>query len=86
MLSRIYWFTELLGRWSMVDIFVVSILVALVQFGSYMTITPGPGALAFAGVVVLTMFAASSFDPRLLWDRLEILKSAAKLPQPPACE
>ena len=86
MLSRIYWFTELLGRWSMVDIFVVSILVALVQFGSYMTITPGPGALAFAGVVVLTMFAASSFDPRLLWDRLEILKSAAKLPLPPACE
>lgn len=80
-LGRIYWFTELLGRWSMVDIFVVSILVALVQFGAYMTVTPGPGALAFAGVVVLTMFAAMSFDPRLLWDRLEVLKSA-ETPQP----
>lgn len=73
MLGKIYWFTELLGRWSMVDIFVVGILVALVQLGNYMTITPGPGALAFAGVVVLTMFAAMSFEPRLLWDRLEEL-------------
>jgi len=73
MLGRVYWFTELLGRWSMIDIFVVGILVALVQLGNYMTITPGPGALAFAGVVVLTMFAAMSFDPRLLWDRLEML-------------
>jgi paraquat-inducible protein A len=73
MLGKIYWFTELLGRWSMVDIFVVGILVALVQLGNYMTITVGPGALAFAGVVVLTMFAAMSFEPRLLWDRLEKL-------------
>ena len=71
--GRIYWLTELFGRWSMVDIFVVGILVALVQLGNYMTVTPGPGALAFAGVVVLTMFAAMSFDPRLLWDRLEML-------------
>lgn len=73
MLGKIYWFTELLGRWSMIDIFVVGILVALVQLGNYMTITPGPGALAFAGVVVLTMFAAMSFEPRLLWDRLDRL-------------
>jgi paraquat-inducible protein A len=81
MLGRVYWFTELLGRWSMIDIFVVGILVALVQLGNYMTITPGPGALAFAGVVVLTMFAAMSFDPRLLWDRLEVLR--LKDPPPP---
>ncbi len=73
MLGKIYWLTELLGRWSMVDIFVVGILVALVQLGNYMTITAGPGALAFAGVVVLTMFAAMSFDPRLLWDRFAML-------------
>ena len=73
MLGRIYWLTELFGRWSMIDIFVVGILVALVQLGNYMTVTPGPGALAFAGVVVLTMFAAMSFDPRLLWDRFEML-------------
>jgi paraquat-inducible protein A len=81
-LGRMHWFTEVLGRWSMVDIFVVSILVALVQFGTYMMVTPGPGALAFAGVVVLTMFAAMSFDPRLLWDRLEIWNSAHPLQQP----
>lgn len=55
----------------MVDIFVVAILVAMVQLGNYMTVTPGPGAVAFAGVVILTMLAAMSFDPRLLWDQLE---------------
>ncbi len=70
-LGKVYWVTELLGRWSMVDIFVVAILVAMVQLGNYMIITPGPGALAFAGVVMLTMFAAMSFDPKLLWDQLE---------------
>ena len=77
-LGKVYWFTELLGRWSMVDIFVVGILVSLVQLGNYMTITPGPGALAFAGVVMLTMFAAMSFEPRMLWDRLD------ELSDPPA--
>ena len=75
-LGKIYWFTELLGRWSMIDIFVVGILVSIVQLGNYMTITPGPGALAFAGVVVLTMFAAMSFEPRMLWDRLDELSDA----------
>lgn len=71
MLAKVYWLTELLGRWSMIDIFVVGILVAMVQVGTYMTVTPGPGALAFGAVVILTMFAASSFDPRLLWDRID---------------
>ncbi len=80
-LGRVYWFTELLGRWSMIDIFVVGILVSLLQLGNYMAITPGPGALAFAGVVVLTMFAAMRFDPRLLWDRLDQM-SAAPPPHP----
>lgn len=70
LLGKVYWITELLGRWSMVDIFVVAILVTMVQLGNYMRVTPGPGALAFAGVVLLTMFAAMSFDPKLLWDRL----------------
>lgn len=70
-LGKVYWITELLGRWSMVDIFVVAILVTMVQLGNYMTVTPLPGALAFAGVVILTMFAAMSFDPKLLWDQLE---------------
>ncbi|TLD72397.1 paraquat-inducible membrane protein A [Phragmitibacter flavus] len=68
-LSRLYHITELLGRWSMVDVFVVAILVCLVQLGAIMTITPGPAALCFSAVVILTMFSAMSFDPRLIWDR-----------------
>lgn len=85
MLGKLYWFTELLGRWSMVDIFVVGIVVSLMQLGNYMTITPGPGALAFAGVVVLTMFAAMCFEPRMLWDRLDELSAtpASNPTQPP---
>lgn len=79
-LGRVYWLTELLGRWSMIDIFVVGILVSLVQFGNYTSIVPGPGALAFGAVVMLTMFAAMNFDPRLLWDRLDSPACQAKLP------
>jgi paraquat-inducible protein A len=71
LLTRVYWITELLGRWSMIDIFVVGILVSMLRLGNYMSVLPGPGALAFAGVVVLTMLAAMRFEPRLLWDRLD---------------
>jgi len=67
-MTRLYRLTEYVGRWSMVDVFVVAILVAMVQLGSVLQIDPGPGALAFAGVVILTMLAARSFDPRLIWD------------------
>ena len=67
-LMRSYRVVEAVGRWSMIDIFVISILVALVRLGNIATIEPGAGATAFAGVVVITMFAASSFDPRLIWD------------------
>jgi paraquat-inducible protein A len=56
------------GRWSMLDIFMISILVALVDLGSVAQIIAGPAATAFAAVVVLTMFAAKNFDPRLIWD------------------
>lgn len=66
--TRLYRLTEFIGRWSMVDVFVVAILVALIRAGSLMSITPGPAALAFGSVVVLTMLAAMSFDPRLIWD------------------
>jgi len=66
--ARLYRVVELVGRWSMVDIYVAAILAALVQFGGLMNIRPGPGAIAFGAVVVLTMFAAESFDPRLIWD------------------
>jgi paraquat-inducible protein A len=55
----------------MVDIYVVTILVALVQLGVLAQITAGPGALYFALVVVLTMFAAESYDPRLIWDAVD---------------
>jgi paraquat-inducible protein A len=63
-----YRILELVGRWSMLDIFVVAMLVALVQLQSLATIRAGPGAVAFGAVVVLTMFAAMAFDPRLIWD------------------
>lgn len=69
--TRLYGLVELIGRWSMLDIFVVALLASLVRAGALATIVPGPGALAFGSVVVLTMLASLSFDPRLLWDSLE---------------
>ncbi len=68
--ARLYRMTEGVGRWSMVDIYVVTILVALVQLGSVAKVEAASGALFFAAVVVLTMFAAMTFDPRLIWDAL----------------
>lgn len=68
--NRIYWLTELVGRWSMVDVFVVAILVGLVQLGNLMSITPGPAVVSFGLMVILTMIAAHSFEPKLIWDRL----------------
>ncbi len=67
-LSRLYRLLEIVGRWSMLDIFVVAILVTLVQLQLVATVTPGSGALAFGAVVVLTMLATISFDARLIWD------------------
>jgi paraquat-inducible protein A len=67
-LARLYRLLEIVGRWSMLDIFVVAILVTLVQLQLVATVTPGKGALAFGAVVVLTMLATISFDPRLIWD------------------
>jgi paraquat-inducible protein A len=66
--SRLFRIVEFVGRWSMLDVFAVSLLVTLVQIQSLATIQVRSGALAFAGVVVLTMLAAQSFDERLLWD------------------
>ncbi len=67
----LYRLTESVGRWSMIDIFMISILVALVKLEAVATIEPGAGATSFAAVVVITMFAAMSFDPRLIWDAME---------------
>ncbi|CAM2826346.1 paraquat-inducible protein A [Vibrio mytili] len=64
---KIYRLTEFIGRWSMIDIFVVAILVALVQLQNLMAIYPGPAALSFAAVVIFTMLSAMIFDSRLLW-------------------
>lgn len=69
--TRLYRMIEVIGRWSMLDIFVVALLAALVRDGVLATVLPGPGAIAFAAVVVMTMLASLSFDPRLLWDVLE---------------
>jgi paraquat-inducible protein A len=69
--TRLYRITEAIGRWSMVDIYVVTILVALVKMGALATIAAGYGAIFFGAVVVITMFAAMSFDPRLIWDTKE---------------
>ena len=66
--TRLYFVVAWIGRWSMVDIFMESLLGALVQFGRAVTIDPGIGALAFCAVVIVTIFAAESFDPRLMWD------------------
>ena len=69
--ARLYRLVEFIGRWSMLDIYVVTLLVALVQLKSLAFIKAGPGALAFGAVVVLTMFAAMAFDPRLIWDPVD---------------
>ncbi len=69
--TRLYRLTEAVGRWSMVDIYVVTIMVALVKLGNLASIEAQPGAVFFGAVVVITMFAAMSFDPRLIWDNLE---------------
>jgi len=65
---RLYRMVALIGRWSMVDVFVDAFTAALVQLQPLMSVAPGPGLLFFAAVVVLTMLAVESFDPRLIWD------------------
>ena len=66
-----YRFISLIGRWSMLDLFMLSILTALVDMDAVSSVTPGPGATAFASVVVITLFASMSFDPRMIWDLKE---------------
>ncbi|WP_108482560.1 paraquat-inducible protein A [Oceaniglobus ichthyenteri] len=65
---RLYEVVEFIGRWSMIDVFVVAILSSLVQLSTVATINPGPAAITFALSVIFTMLAALSFDPRLIWD------------------
>lgn len=74
---KIYEVVEFIGRWSMIDVFVVAILAALVQLGFVASIHPGPAAVSFALSVAFTMLSAQSFDPRLIWRGLP-LRSPAK--------
>jgi paraquat-inducible protein A len=69
--TRLYYVIHWIGRWSMIDIFMEALLGALVQFGGVVTIEPGIGAVAFCAVVILSIFAAETFDPRLMWDAAE---------------
>lgn len=69
--TRLYRMIEVIGRWSMIDIFMISILVALITLKNIATVQAGIGAICFAAVVIITIFAAQSFDPRLIWDILE---------------
>jgi paraquat-inducible protein A len=66
--ARLYRLLEIVGRWSMLDVFVITFVVALIQLKPLMAVKPGAGILFFAAVVVLTMLAAETFDPRLIWD------------------
>jgi paraquat-inducible protein A len=78
--QRVLRVVSVIGRWSMIDIFALTVLVALVRMGSIATVLPGDGALAFAAVVVLTMFATESFDSRLMWDAAEQAKGRVAAP------
>jgi paraquat-inducible protein A len=66
--TRLYRMVEFIGRWSMLDVFVGTFTVALVQLQPLMSVAPGAGVTFFAAVVVFTMLAAEAFDPRLIWD------------------
>ena len=65
--ARLYRLVETVGHWSMLDVFVVVLLVGMVRFGSFASVSPEVGLLAFGVVVVMTMLASASFDPRLIW-------------------
>jgi paraquat-inducible protein A len=69
--TRLYKAIEYLGRWAMLDVFILAILVSLVKLQRLATVVPGPGAFAFAMVVVFTLLASASFDPQLIWEKEE---------------
>jgi len=67
--TQLYKFIDAIGRWAMLDVFLLAVLVALVKLSGWAKIIPGPGLAAFAALVVLTMLASAAFDPRLIWER-----------------
>src|SRR5450830_1878473 len=78
--AKLYRVVESIGRWSMLDVFVVSLLTGLVQIEGFAKITAGIGVAAFGSVVVLTMLASLSFDPRLIWDEADAEPASEHLP------
>lgn len=66
--TRLYKVIGYIGPWAMLDVFLLAVMVGVIRFGRFATVVPGPGILAFSAVVVLTMLASASFDPRLIWD------------------
>lgn len=66
--TKLYRVLEIVGHWSMLDVFVVALLAAVVQLGRFASVEPGPAVVPFAGVVLMTMLASASFDPRAIWD------------------
>jgi paraquat-inducible protein A len=65
--TSLYKLIARIGPWAMLDVFLLAVMVGVIRFGRFATVIPGPGILAFASVVVLTMLASASFDPRLIW-------------------
>jgi paraquat-inducible protein A len=66
--TKLYRVLEVVGHWSMLDVFVIALLAAVVQLGRFASVEPGPAVIPFAGVVLMTMLASASFDPRAIWD------------------
>jgi paraquat-inducible protein A len=81
---RLYEIVEYIGRWSMIDVFVVAILASLVQLNVVASIDPGPASLAFALSVIFTMLSAQAFDPRMIWDGIEAEAEAESVIAPDA--
>ncbi len=79
--ARLYQALEVIGRWSMLDVFVVSLLAGLVRIQGFAEISAGVGIAAFGAVVVLTMMASLSFDPRLTWDSKDVMDNEESNPQ-----
>jgi paraquat-inducible protein A len=75
--TRIHRFIDIIGPWAMLDVFLLAILVAIVKLEQLATVLPGPGLVAFTAVVVLTILASLSFDPRLIWDTPEEIEASA---------
>lgn len=78
---QLYEIVDYIGRWSMIDVFVVAILASLVQLNVVARIDPGPASLAFALSVIFTMLSAQAFDPRLIWDGIEAEARAETAPE-----